>query len=153
MAKTKGPEFVAYFAPLLDALRTLGGSGRPREVYDTVADLTATSDEQRAEMLPSGTTSRFNNRVAWARFYLVHAGLIDASKRGVWSLTEAGQNRRLNHAESLQLFRTIHGSFKGSKEDEDKEDDEDEDDDEDDDEKSKDSEEDEKPKKKTKGKR
>lgn len=35
--------------------------------------------------------STFENRVAWARFYLAKAGWMYAPKRGVWALTELGE--------------------------------------------------------------
>lgn len=34
--KTEGSQFVRYFGPLLDALRALGGSGKPDEVVERV---------------------------------------------------------------------------------------------------------------------
>jgi restriction system protein len=37
MANSKrgeGPQFVRFFAPVIEALRELGGSGRPSEVKD-----------------------------------------------------------------------------------------------------------------------
>ena len=38
----EGGQFVQYFGPLLDALRTLGGSGTPSEVVEQIAaDLTS----------------------------------------------------------------------------------------------------------------
>ena len=37
MAKNKTSEFVKWFGPLLDALRDLGYSGKPKEVSDTIA--------------------------------------------------------------------------------------------------------------------
>lgn len=33
----KGPQFVEYFGPILDALRELGNSARPMEVEDWIA--------------------------------------------------------------------------------------------------------------------
>ena len=93
MAKRKneeGAQFVKYFGPLLDALRKLGGSGTPDEVVEKIAiDLTL-PDEVQNDLLPSGEP-RFRNQVAWARFYLVREGLLDSSKRGVWSLTEQAE--------------------------------------------------------------
>ena len=37
MARRSKAEFVKWFGPLLDTLRDLGDSGRPREVYDRIA--------------------------------------------------------------------------------------------------------------------
>ena len=36
--KNEGSQFVRYFGPLLDALRSLGGSGTADEVVSTIAD-------------------------------------------------------------------------------------------------------------------
>ena len=45
----EGPKFVQYFAPIIEALRALGGSARPREATDWVASTLAVSDDERAE--------------------------------------------------------------------------------------------------------
>jgi restriction system protein len=44
----------------------------------------------REEKLTNGT-SRFDNQIHWARLYLADTGYIDRSRRGVWTLTEKGQ--------------------------------------------------------------
>lgn len=98
-----GARFVQYFGPVLDALRSLGGSATPAEVVDRVAQDLRVSEETQAELMPSGA-SRFPNQVAWARFYLRREGLIDASKRGVWSLTEKGLATRLDFEQSREIF-------------------------------------------------
>lgn len=106
----KGPQFVRYFQPVIDALIQLGGSGRPEEVEETIADQLGLSEEERNEQIPSGQ-SRFSNKVNWARFYLVKAGLIDSSTRGVWSLTEKGRTTSLTVEQALDLFHQIHKPF------------------------------------------
>lgn len=106
MAKRKNDEgalFVRYFGPVLDALRKLGGSGKPDEVTEQIASDLALSDEVQNDLLPSGE-SRFRNQVAWARFYLVREGLLDSSKRGVWSLTERGRATSLTHPQAREIF-------------------------------------------------
>jgi restriction system protein len=86
-----GSRFAHYLNPVLDALRDLGGSARPREVYDWVAKHLNVSDAKRSEANKSGE-SRFENDVAWARFYLVRSAYVDSSRHGVWSLSETGRN-------------------------------------------------------------
>jgi restriction system protein len=106
MAKSKkeeGAQFVRYFGSLLDALRKLGGSGTPDEVVERIAADTGLSDEVQNDLLPSGGP-RFRNQVAWARFYLVREGLLDSSKRGVWSLTEKGRTTSLTHEQAREIF-------------------------------------------------
>ncbi|MBI3174716.1 MAG: restriction endonuclease [Chloroflexi bacterium] len=106
----KGPQFVRYFQPVLDALIGLGGSGRPEEVEDMIAEQLGLGEEERNEQIPSGQ-SRFSNKVNWARFYLVRAGLIDSSTRGVWNLTEKGRTTKLTPDEALNLFNQVHKQF------------------------------------------
>lgn len=106
MSKKKpdeGAQFVKYFGPLLDALRGLGGSGSPDEVVERIAADLKLPDEVQNETLPSGQ-SRFHNQVAWGRFYLVREGLIDSSKRGVWSLTDRGRSTHLTPEQARAVF-------------------------------------------------
>jgi restriction system protein len=61
------------------------------------------ADALQNELLPSGE-SRYRNQVAWARFYLAQEGLLDASKRGVWRLTERGRTTHLSYEQSHEIF-------------------------------------------------
>jgi restriction system protein len=107
----RGPKFVQYFEPVLSALRALGGSARPAEVVEQVAVSLAVTDAQRSDPLSSGT-SRFDNMVAWARFYLAKAGMIDASRKGVWTLTDKGRSAKpMSAVEALTLFKEVHQTF------------------------------------------
>lgn len=105
-----GPYFVKFFGPVLDALRELGDSGRPKEIYPIVARNCAIGELELAETNKNGS-SKFENQVAWARFYLVHAGYIDSSKRGVWALTDIGRSSHLSSEESLAIFKRIQEEF------------------------------------------
>jgi restriction system protein len=109
--RTRGPEFVRWFAALLDVLRDLGNSGRPKEVSEKIAERLRVPDADLNRTNKNGL-SRFDNQVAWARFYLAKAGLIDTSRRGVWTLTEAGRQTKLDHDSALRLFESIAKSFR-----------------------------------------
>lgn len=87
MTKNKTSEFVKWFGPLLDALRDLGYSGKPKEVSDTIAKKLDVPDHILDQTLKSGT-NKFHNQVAWARQYLAWEGLLESSIRGTWKLTE-----------------------------------------------------------------
>lgn len=51
--KDEGAQFVRHFAPLLDALRGLGGSGTPDEVVEKIAkDLNVPDDVQNELLKP-----------------------------------------------------------------------------------------------------
>lgn len=106
----KGPQFIRFFQPIIDALIALGDSGRPEEVEEYIAERLGLSEEERNEQISSGQ-SKFSNKVGRARFYLAKAGLIDSSTRGVWSLTEKGRNTSLTPEQALTLFNQIHKPF------------------------------------------
>jgi restriction system protein len=112
MAKNniRGPQFVQFFQPVIDALVELGGSGQPSEVKELIADKLNITEDEQGEQISSGA-SRFSKNVDWARFYLAKAEFIDASTRGVWSLTEKGRGVKLSNSEALQLFQNIHQQF------------------------------------------
>ncbi|MEM6840334.1 MAG: restriction endonuclease [Cyanobacteria bacterium P01_C01_bin.120] len=92
-------------------MKELGGSGRPAEVRDVIANELNISEQERTELLDGGAP-RFDNQVAWARFYLVKAGIIDSSRRGVWSLSDKGRAiESLRYDEALSIFKQIHSRF------------------------------------------
>ena len=84
-------EFATYISPVISALRNLGGSARAEEVCTTVAENLNLTNEVLDKRLKNGV-SRYENQVHWARFFLAKTGYIDSSRRGVWALTEKGQN-------------------------------------------------------------
>lgn len=103
MADKKQAEFTKWFGPLLNALRELGGSARPKEVVEAIAKSENVPDIQREEIMKSGIL-RFDNQVAWARQYLVWEGLLDNVKKGVWTLSSKGQDTHLTLEDSRKLF-------------------------------------------------
>ncbi len=104
MAEKKGKaEFVKWFGPLLDALRDLGYSGKPKEVSDRIAKNLRLDEEFLDQTLKSGA-NRFHNQVAWARQYLIWEGLLDSSIRGTWKLTDKGKDTHLNYEQAHKLF-------------------------------------------------
>lgn len=110
----RGPQFVRYFQPVINALVVLGGSGRPEEVEEIIAEQLKLSEEILGEQIPSGQ-SRFSNKVNWARFYLARAGLIDSSTRGVWNLTEKGRETSMTDEQAVDLFNQVHKQFSTDK--------------------------------------
>lgn len=105
-----GPQFVKYFPEVISALKNLGNSGTPSEVREQIAAKCNLADDELNEQTKSGI-NKFENQVAWARFYLAKAGYIDSSKRGVWSLTEKGIHSSLSHKEAIKVFNQVHSAF------------------------------------------
>ena len=111
MAKLRGPKFVRYFQPVLDGLKALGSSAKPREVYSWISENHDIPIDE-LEGTTRGGQSKFENKVGWARFYLVKAGFIDAQERGVWVLTEKGRDAKLTHDDAYREFKNIQDKFK-----------------------------------------
>jgi restriction system protein len=61
-----------------------------REAIEVLAKNFALSEEERKKFLPSGQEPIFDNRVRWAKFYLLKANLITSTKRGCFRITERG---------------------------------------------------------------
>jgi restriction system protein len=83
------PDFQSIMLPLLKfSLDKKEHSSRESIKYLTQEfNLT---DEDRDELLPSGTQKVFDNRVGWSRTYLKKAGLLESKKRGYFNITNEG---------------------------------------------------------------
>lgn len=62
------------------------------DITDKLALQFKLTDDQRAQLLPSGKQTKFSNRVQWAKTYLVKAGLIQPTKRAHFKITERGRS-------------------------------------------------------------
>jgi restriction system protein len=114
MAKnSKGPQFLRYCAPVVETLKEMGYSGNGNEVVDRVIERMKISEAEQAETTTNGQ-SRVRNQINWARFYLAKAGLVDAPRRGVWSLTEAGRTAKLDPDTIHALFKQTQAKFSKS---------------------------------------
>jgi 5-methylcytosine-specific restriction protein B len=111
------PQFVSYFAPVLEAVGDLGGQAQPKQVFDSISSRYKIPDEFLSQANKNGQP-KFNNRVAWARFYLVKAGLLYSPKRGLWALTDSGLSVDMTEELAVEIFRRTHSALKAD-EDED----------------------------------
>lgn len=116
-AKIEGvPQFVSYFAPVHRAMQELGGQATPKQVYAYLTEHEGLTVEDRAHVNQNGKPT-FENRAAWARFYMTKAGWMYAPKHGVWALTELGkQAEELTEAQAVELFKNAQTQFKGHEE-------------------------------------
>jgi restriction system protein len=104
--KTKGPEFIRFFKPVLQVLRESGGSGTTSEVIDRAIELLHIPEAEQEVTLKNGQ-SRIRNQVQWARLYLVRSGYLDSSRRGIWSLTETGAAADLATFDAFAIFQRV----------------------------------------------
>lgn len=84
------PDFQTIMLPLLEIVKDEKEHSHG-EVSDALASQFELNDAEKKELLPSGRQARFDNRVAWARAYLKKAGLIESTGRGIFRITESGQ--------------------------------------------------------------
>jgi restriction system protein len=106
MKQTKGPEFIRFFRPILEVLLASGGSGTASEIVDRSLEIAKVSEAEQEAVNKNGL-SRVKNQVHWARQFLVWAGYLDSSRRGVWSLTDKGMNVNLAVFNALEAYKGI----------------------------------------------
>ncbi len=108
------PDYQSLMLPVLSAAQA--GEVRIGELVDQLADQIGLSSAERTQLLPSGKQTLFANRVHWAKTYLGKAGVIEATKRGHFQITERGRqvlasqpiridNAYLNKFEEFRQFR------------------------------------------------
>ncbi len=102
------PDYEQVKLPAL-ALLSDGQVRRLRDVYDEVAENFGLTPEERAELLPSGTQLRWNNRVNWACYDLYKAGILQRPKRGHYQITDLG--RKILSQNPANLDRTYLRQF------------------------------------------
>lgn len=74
------PDFQSVMLPVLKTL-SLGDVISTADVVQQISDEFQLSEEQRAELLPSGKQTIIKNRIGWAITYLKKAGLLKSPKR------------------------------------------------------------------------
>lgn len=107
MTKAKFPTYDSMMNPLLEAIKSLGGSGTIEEIDSKVAEIMNLSDEQ-LEILQNpgkGGRTKFEYRLAWTRTYLKGYGILENSSRGVWALTTLG--RRTDKVDEKEVVRIV----------------------------------------------
>lgn len=84
------PDYQTLMLPLLTIVSD-GKEIKLNEAVEMLAKKFNLSKEERSKLLPSGQTFLFGSRVGWARTYLKKAGLLDAPRRGIVSITKRGK--------------------------------------------------------------
>lgn len=105
--KSSKEAFLRWFAPLIQALRDLGGSGTPAEARAKIIENEQLSEDEINETRGKNNVNKFENEVAFARSYLVNAGYIDKSVYGIWTLTEAGKSVDMTSEMASDIFKNV----------------------------------------------
>ncbi len=110
----KGPKFLKYWIPLVEALREAGGAGATSEIIDGVIKRMEISDSELDITLKSGAP-KVRNAIQFARLYLVKSEIIDSSTRGLWKLTEKGFEINLDQNKVYELFKRVQTTVSDNK--------------------------------------
>ncbi len=82
------PDYQTLMGPVLECAKD--GEISIRNTVEILADKLQLLEEEKEELLPSGKQPIFSNRIHWAKFYLVKAGLLEATRRGYFTITPEG---------------------------------------------------------------
>jgi restriction system protein len=85
------PPYQELLRPAMRAVEWHGGSASIEEMLATVVEQEGLTDAQQEVLHGDGPATEIGYRLAWARTYLKGMGLLTNSRRGVWTLTEQGQ--------------------------------------------------------------
>jgi restriction system protein len=84
------PDFQSFMLPMLR--RCAGGKDHSlADLRIQLAGDMGLSESDLTEKLPSGSQTKYGNRVAWSAVYLHRAGCLERIRRGVFKITTRGQ--------------------------------------------------------------
>lgn len=106
------PDFQAFFYPILK----YSSDGQEHSLDEIRALLTqkfSLTDEDKAERVPSGTQTKFDNRIYWTKSYFSKAKLIENTKRSHFKITDRGlkflqkfdSNISINDLKTIEEFK------------------------------------------------
>ncbi len=110
--------------PVIQALKSLGGSGTNEEINNQVAEIVQIPSEQ-LDILHNpekGGMTEIEYRLMWTRTYLKIYGVIENSTRGVWAITEKGSS--IEKVDEKEVVRVVREHMKKNKQETRNEDDE-----------------------------
>ena len=109
------PDYQTLMLPVLRV--AAGGEVATRDCVEQLAREFKLTDDERAQLLPSGKQTVFANRVHWATTYMAKAGVVRRTGRGRFTATDRGlellkqglrriDNSVLDKFEEFRAFRT-----------------------------------------------
>lgn len=94
------PAYQNLMLPLLKIVSD-GKEYHNRELIELLAVQFNLTEDERKEMLASGTQPIFDNRVGWAKTYLKKAGLLDSPKRAIFVISDLGRKTLSEKPEAI----------------------------------------------------
>lgn len=106
------PDFQSFFYPVLK-YSSEHNEISLNEIREFLTQHFSLTDEEKAERVPSGTQTKFDNRIYWTKSYFSKAKLIENTKRSHFKITDRGRNFLKNFSSSISIsdLKTI-GEFR-----------------------------------------
>jgi restriction system protein len=96
------PDFQSLMLPIMKIAGD-GDEHTAREVRQRIGEQLGLTEEERKELLPSGTQPVFTNRLAWARSHLTMAGLLEKTGKGRFRITQRGKDALSSNPPKINL--------------------------------------------------
>jgi restriction system protein len=96
------PDYQSLMLPLLKIINDEQEHAM-KEIIESLSIKLNLSEEDKNELLPSGSQKKFNNRVAWAKTYMKHAGLLENVSRGRIKITARGISVLLEQPQMINI--------------------------------------------------
>ena len=95
------PTYDQFIEPILRYLAANPAGVPAKEAHEQAASSLGLSDEDKQQLLPSGTQPMYKNRAGWAHDRLKRAGLSESSRRGFWKITTEGLSIVAQHPDQF----------------------------------------------------
>lgn len=96
------PDFQSFFYPILEYSSDRAEHSL-NEVREYLTNYFSLTEEDKAERVPSGTQTKFDNRIYWTKSYFSKAKLIENTKRSHFRITERGLKFLKNYKGSITI--------------------------------------------------
>ena len=96
------PDFQTLMLPLLELLADKK-EHHFQSLISQICDKFKLTNEERKELLRSGSQEIINNRVAWAKTYLKKTKLIDSPRRATFVITEQGEKVLMSKPKRIDI--------------------------------------------------
>ncbi len=95
------PDYQSLMLPVLKLAAQ--GETRVPDTEEKLASEFGLTPEERDQLLPSGRQRLLHNRIHWAKFYMVRAGLIDQPRRGRFVASQEGRALLARNPEKINV--------------------------------------------------
>ncbi|MEJ8476519.1 restriction endonuclease [Roseibium algae] len=86
------PDLTGMMLATVEALRQIGGSASIQELDEKVIEIEELSETEQSHLMSGDDQrTRVNYYLGWARTFLRRGGALENSARGVWALTDKGE--------------------------------------------------------------